>query len=168
MIFRKRTVLVIFLLLPVSFTILFGLLQRGQYRGNHVWLYLGFNCIATIVSVFITLIIIHELTGRNTNEAGLVSDNHHTAEEKLADVIINNTKEKMLQESEVSKQIILDSIKDYAIFMIDLNGKVASWNKGAEHIKGYRPEEIIGHPIEIFYTNEDIANNVPRHNLQMA
>lgn len=41
-------------------------------------------------------------------------------------------------------QLLVDSIKDYAIFMLDPDGRVTSWNSGAQRIKGYRPDEIIG------------------------
>jgi PAS domain S-box-containing protein len=52
-------------------------------------------------------------------------------------------------------RVIVNSIKDYAIFMLDPNGHVATWNAGAEAIKLYAPAEIIGKPIEVFYTPED-------------
>jgi len=59
-------------------------------------------------------------------------------------------------------------VKDYAIFLIDPEGRVKSWNKGAEQIKGYTESEIIGQPISIFYTDEDNRLGEPVHNLQRA
>jgi PAS domain S-box-containing protein len=63
----------------------------------------------------------------------------------------------MLQRAgEVPLRLLLESIKDYAIFMLDPEGYVASWNPGAERIKGYRAEEIVGQHFSTFYPDEDI------------
>jgi two-component system sensor kinase FixL len=63
---------------------------------------------------------------------------------------------------------LVGHVKDYAIFLIDPEGRVKSWNKGAEQIKGYAESEIIGQPISIFYTDEDNRLGEPYHNLQRA
>ncbi len=60
------------------------------------------------------------------------------------------------REGEVPLRLLLESIKDYAIFMLDPDGRIASWNPGAERIKGYRAEEIIGQHFSTFYPDEDI------------
>jgi PAS domain S-box-containing protein len=52
--------------------------------------------------------------------------------------------------------------------MIDTDGYITSWNKGAEEIKGYKAEEILGRHISVFYTPEQIENKEPEKNLQMA
>ena len=54
-------------------------------------------------------------------------------------------------------ELLVASIKDYAIFLLDTSGRVATWNAGAHLIKGYLPEEIVGKHISIFYTPEDRA-----------
>jgi len=59
-------------------------------------------------------------------------------------------------------------IKDYAIFFIDPGGRVISWNKGAQQIKGYTDAEIIGKPISVFYTDEDNRLGEPAQNLKKA
>jgi two-component system, LuxR family, sensor kinase FixL len=59
-------------------------------------------------------------------------------------------------------------VKDYAIFLIDPEGRVKSWNKGAEQIKGYTESEIVGQPISVFYTDEDNRLGEPFQNLQRA
>jgi PAS domain S-box-containing protein len=69
---------------------------------------------------------------------------------------------------EESFSLLVESVKEYAIFMIDINGYVISWNKGAEQIKGYTANEIIGEHISVFYTPEEIANNEPETNLELA
>ncbi len=65
-------------------------------------------------------------------------------------------------------KLIVARIEDYAIYMIDPNGYILSWNKGAENIKGYTDDEVIGKHVSIFYTPQDIKNNVPRINLNEA
>jgi len=64
--------------------------------------------------------------------------------------------------------LLITGVKDYAIFMIDPQGYIVSWNKGAERIKGYRESEILGKHISIFYTQADIEKNEPQHNLNEA
>jgi PAS domain S-box-containing protein len=73
-----------------------------------------------------------------------------------------------LKESEERFRLLIETVKDYAIFMIDINGYITSWNKGAEHIKGYSSEEIIGKHISIFYTAEEIERDEPKDNLKKA
>jgi two-component system sensor kinase FixL len=63
---------------------------------------------------------------------------------------------------------LLRHIKDYAIFFIDPDGMVMSWNKGAQQIKGYTEEEIIGKPMSLFYTDEDNRLGEPGQNLKKA
>ena len=65
-------------------------------------------------------------------------------------------------------QLMVESVRDYAIFMLDPNGYVASWNRGAERIKGYKADEIIGQHFSVFYREEDIATNHPQHELEIA
>ncbi len=65
-------------------------------------------------------------------------------------------------------ELMINSVKDYAIFLVGTGGEVLSWNEGAARIKGYRPEEIIGHSIANFYTDEEIADGEPVRNLETA
>jgi PAS domain S-box-containing protein len=65
-------------------------------------------------------------------------------------------------------RILVDSIKDYAIFMMDHEGRVMSWNAGAQKIKGYASAEIIGQSFECFYTNKDRADGKPAAILKKA
>jgi PAS domain S-box-containing protein len=58
-------------------------------------------------------------------------------------------------------QILVQNVSDYAIYMLDTQGHVISWNAGGERIKGYQPDEIIGHHFSCFYTDEDRAAGVP-------
>jgi len=73
-----------------------------------------------------------------------------------------------LQETGRQFQILVQAITDYAIYMLDPEGRVTTWNGGAERIKGYRAEEIIGHHFSRFYTEEDRRNDVPMQTLRQA
>lgn len=73
-----------------------------------------------------------------------------------------------LHESEEHFRLLVESVQDYAIFMLDAKGNVVSWNKGAERIKGYPSEEILGKSFAIFYTKEDIEQHVPERELELA
>jgi PAS domain S-box-containing protein len=73
--------------------------------------------------------------------------------------------EQCLQESEQRFSLLVNHIKDYAIFMIDPKGKILTWNLGAQQIKGYTGEEVIGQDISLFYSDEDVVNGVPADNL---
>ena len=66
-----------------------------------------------------------------------------------------------LYESERQFRNLVESVTDYAIFMLDQNGFVTTWNAGAERIKGYTSDEIIGQHFSIFYTEDDRRNGVP-------
>ena len=57
--------------------------------------------------------------------------------------------------------LLVNAIVDYAIFMLDPDGRVRSWNLGAERLKGYSASEIIGEPFGVFYTPEDRAKGLP-------
>jgi len=65
-------------------------------------------------------------------------------------------------------QLLVASIKDYAIFIVDPTGRIITWNAGAERIKGYRPEEAVGKHMSIFYTREDLAGRKPERLLAAA
>jgi PAS domain S-box-containing protein len=65
-------------------------------------------------------------------------------------------------------QLLIDSVVDYAIYMLDLEGRVISWNSGAVRLKGYAPEEIIGERFSRFYTPEDQQAGIPEKALRTA
>jgi rsbT co-antagonist protein RsbR len=70
--------------------------------------------------------------------------------------------------SEDSFRLLVESIKDYAIVMLDPGGHVASWNAGAERFKGWRAEEIIGQHFSCFYPADAVQRGLPEHELQAA
>jgi PAS domain S-box-containing protein len=65
-------------------------------------------------------------------------------------------------------QLMVESVRDYAIFMLDPKGYVASWNRGAERIKGYTADEIIGKHFSVFYREDAIAIGHPQKELEIA
>ena len=73
-----------------------------------------------------------------------------------------------LRQSEERFRLLVDSVRDYAIFMLDPQGHVLTWNAGAERFKGYRANEIIGSHFSRFYTPEDLARNLPADELRIA
>jgi PAS domain S-box-containing protein len=74
----------------------------------------------------------------------------------------------VLRESEERFRLLVEVVADYAIFMLSPEGRIVSWNKGAERIKGYKAEEIIGKHFSCFYPREAIAQRKPEEELRTA
>jgi hypothetical protein len=73
-----------------------------------------------------------------------------------------------LHETAEQFHILVDSVEEYAIYLLDPNGNIITWNTGAEKIKGYSTEEIIGKNFASFYTADDVAAGKPQRNLREA
>lgn len=73
-----------------------------------------------------------------------------------------------LRQSEETFRMLVESVKDYAIFMLDPDGHVMSWNSGASYIKGYRRDEIIGEHFSRFYPADDVRVGKPELELEIA
>src|SRR6478752_2164775 len=65
-------------------------------------------------------------------------------------------------------RLLVESVKDYAIFALDPNGIIVSWNPGAQRFKGYTASEIIGQHFSVFYPPEDLAARKPQMELEVA
>jgi PAS domain S-box-containing protein len=76
--------------------------------------------------------------------------------------------EQALRESEQIFRLLVEGVRDYAIFMLDTTGHVATWNLGANRIKGYAAEEVIGRHFSIFYPEDAIARGWPDYELKIA
>ena len=76
--------------------------------------------------------------------------------------------EEALRMSEERFRLMVQSVRDYAIFMLDPGGYITTWNAGAEHIKGYTAAEVIGKHFSIFYTPEDLESGKPARELEIA
>ncbi|MCE3282034.1 MAG: sensor histidine kinase, partial [Chitinophagaceae bacterium] len=77
-------------------------------------------------------------------------------------------KNEQLQKSEDRYQKMIAEVEDYAIILLDKRGNIINWNKGAENIKGYKAEEVLGKNFNIFYTTEDRQTQLPQQLLQVA
>jgi PAS domain S-box-containing protein len=76
--------------------------------------------------------------------------------------------DELLRQSEERLRLLIDGVKDYAIFMLDAQGVILSWNPGAQRIKGYGADEVIGRHFSMFYPPELKDINHPAHELQIA
>jgi PAS domain S-box-containing protein len=76
--------------------------------------------------------------------------------------------EELLQQSEERYRLLVESVKDYAIFMLDPDGYVVTWNEGAQRIKGYAAEEALGRHFSAFYLPEDVAAGLPQRLIEAA
>ena len=80
----------------------------------------------------------------------------------------NGERKEELRQSEERFKLLVATVRDYAIFMLDPEGHVLTWNAGAERFKGYRADEIIGQHFSRFYPPEALATGLPAHELQVA
>jgi PAS domain S-box-containing protein len=87
---------------------------------------------------------------------------------QLGEYIVRNESEALLRQSEERFRLLVEGVADYAIYMLDEHGLISTWNAGAERIKGYRAEEIVGRHFSRCYTAADIAANEPARALRAA
>src|ERR1700749_1706196 len=83
-------------------------------------------------------------------------------------VLAKQPQQRDLFESERSFRLLVEGVADYALYMLDPSGTVTSWNIGAQRIKGYAPEEILGQHFSRFYTENDRTNGKPARALATA
>lgn len=86
----------------------------------------------------------------------------------IRDVTARKEAEEKLRQGEDRFRLLVEEVKDYAIFMLDPDGMVKSWNEGARKIKGYRAEEIIGEHFSRFYPSEEVDQGKPEQELKTA
>jgi PAS domain S-box-containing protein len=84
------------------------------------------------------------------------------------DIAARARTERMLAESERRFRLMVESVVDYAIFMLDAEGRVASWNAGAQRITGYDSHEAVGRDFSLFYPREEVERRKPQWELEVA
>lgn len=84
------------------------------------------------------------------------------------DVTEQRRRERELYESQQKFRLLVEGVRDYAIYMLDRDGIITNWNAGAEAIKGYLADDVIGKHFSIFYTEEDRAAGLPAHALSTS
>jgi PAS domain S-box-containing protein len=114
------------------------------------------------------LAITNDVTGRQRSRTELQQINVELEETVAARTLALKSALTRLQESERSFELLVDSVTDYAIYMLDSEGKIVSWNSGAKRIKGYEAEEVIGSHFSRFYSEEDRVAQVPMRGLRVA
>jgi PAS domain S-box-containing protein len=100
---------------------------------------------------------VHDRDGRHVGFAKVTRDNTARREQEEA-----------LRQSEERFRLLVENVGDYAIFMLDPDGRIASWNTGAERSNGYTADEIIGQHFRVFYPPEQQAARHPEHELEIA
>ena len=128
-----------------------GKVERGE-SGDDRWLFGSYS----------------EITDRKALEARLLALNE-TLEARVQDRARQlEASFEQLRESERRFRLLVEAVTDYAIFMLDPEGNIVNWNAGAQRIKRYGAEEIIGQHFSRFYTDADRRNRVPERMLETA
>ena len=82
---------------------------------------------------------------------------------------MNDSPEPSLRDcSDEQYRLLTENVKDFAIFLLDTHGRIATWNSGAERILGYKEAEILGQPYSIIFSPQEIVNRQPEHELEIA
>jgi PAS domain S-box-containing protein len=106
------------------------------------------------------------MSQREVQARGLAEQELQSLNDTLEERVSDRTRQleesvRLLRDSERRFRLLVESVTDYAIYMLDTNGIIIKWNPGAERLKGYTAEEIIGQHVSLFYTDEDRESGVP-------
>lgn len=111
----------------------------------------------TVRTALVTLVPIRDSTGRMLYVFAQVQD-----------ITAQRAAEDELRRTDTTFRLLVDAVEEYAIFMLEPSGRVASWNTGARRIKGYEAGEIVGQHFRVFYPEEDQLTGHPERNLEAA
>ncbi len=127
--------------------------RQGKYEGE------GWR-VRKNGSRFWASVVVDRINGENGELIGFAKITRDMTEARKA--------QQALLDAERRFRILVQGVIDYAIFMLDPEGRVANWNAGAQRIKGYAPDEIVGEHFSRFYTREDFDAGVPKRALETA
>lgn len=158
------------------------LVGRGQLSSdsvnNSLLLLLAFIGIAVVTGLVLSAVVDERRRAREALRQARDGLARQVAERTRAleqtnqalhrDIAVRSKLEEEFKRSEEKFRLMVEGIRDYAIFMLDPDGKVVSWNAGAQKIKGYKAEEIIGQHFSRFYPQEAIDSHYPQQELQIA
>jgi len=128
--------------------------SRGQSEENE-WTFIRKD--GSRFPVWLSITALTDITGDITGYLGVISD-----------ITERKKTQETLRASEERFRLIVDGVKDYALLMLDPSGRIVSWNTGAERIKGYTADEIIGKHFSCFYLPDALAQGHPDKELRLA
>jgi PAS domain S-box-containing protein len=124
---------------------------RVGAEGAQIWVEVDFSAI-------------RDPSGRLT---GFTRVLHDMTAHKRADEILRQANQ-VLVESEERFRLLVEPVKEYAIYMLDADGRVVTWNEGAERSKGYKADEVLGRHFSMFFLPEDVKSGLPEKELAAA
>jgi PAS domain S-box-containing protein len=117
----------------------------------------------------VTRVLEQVRTERELAESRILAREHEARRDELEHEIAQRKRvEQALREAEEDLRLMVESVKDFAIFSVDPQGRIASWNSGAGRLFGYSEQEILGQHIAILFTPEDQAGGIPEQELATA
>lgn len=152
------------------------------FAGGHVRFFAGVPVIGSSGKVIGTVAVVDAKPHRNEGERGAGRAGARQSLADIATLILQQFEferlrrikdgahqtEAALRDSESQFRLLVNSVTDYALYMLSPDGSITNWNAGAARIKGYSADEIIGQHFSKFYTSEDRAAGFPARNLRMA
>ncbi|MEO8565125.1 MAG: MASE1 domain-containing protein, partial [Betaproteobacteria bacterium] len=165
-----------------AIAVVYTIVGRGPFVSSSVnaslLLLLAFISIVAITGLVLSAVVgqrrrameaLHQAHDELELRVSLRTQELEQANQSLRQDIVARIKlEDELRRSEEKFRLLVGGIRDYAVFMLDTEGRIASWNAGAENIKGYKAEEIIGEHFSRFYPQEAIDANFPQMELEVA
>jgi len=140
--------------------------QRSSFIAKTVILC---GSLATLLVVFVALFLIGEdFSAKRRLEASLAEAQAELEERVVARTQALADTNAQFRRSELQLQLVVSGVKDYAIFMLDPDGLVATWNPGLQRLKGWAADEIVGQHFSRFYLPEDLADGLPARELEIA